>query len=205
MLSLPGEHRHIGTRDIWLCQLPLGSSPFSAEENCSGWDSHPRLCSLLATDKINIHTWVLAKKVVNLASYCSVLRRPWVVAATECPEKPGRLRCGGFPLFFSTDESLTFVHTVGSKGDSKRAKIAPTTITNKEHALAGLKIDLAMLLVEEQVEKVTSQPTAPGGSKMWGGVNLTSGKATVSVSDEVGVSTPQMQQVRTRRTKTRVS
>lgn len=84
----------------------------------------------------------------------------------ECPEKPGRLRCGGFPPFFSTDESLTFVHTVGSKGDSKRAKIAPTTITNKEHALAGLKIYLAMLLVEEQVEKETSQPTAPGGNKM---------------------------------------
>ena len=40
---------------------------------------------------------------------------------------------------------LTFFHTVGSKGDSKRAKIAPATITNEEQALAGLKKDTAML------------------------------------------------------------
>lgn len=56
--------------------------------------------------------------------------------------KRGKMGCGGIPHFTT---QLTFVHTVGSKGDSKRAKIAPTTMTNKEPALAGLKTDFAML------------------------------------------------------------
>lgn len=119
---------------------------------------------------------------VKLASYCAAVGRPWIVAANEdgaksVPEQPRsetdydaagffsrinpplyrvcRLHLCSLPSIISTfTDKLTFVHTVGSKGDSKRAKRAPAMITNKEHALAGLKIDLVMLRVRGKSAKV---------------------------------------------------
>lgn len=87
---------------------------------------------------------------------------------------PGRLGAEGFPRCIC--RKLTFVHTVGSKGDSKCAIIVPAAITNKGPALDGLKIDLAMLrcrvaAICEFCRWGGGGPTN-SGKKMRTGVNL---------------------------------